>query len=397
MIFTADKLTRIIAWNFGGDHPFLVLDEAGLMATSEDGIEWTEVEEYTGPLLRVGAWGADLFLAAATNPAAIWLSDDGQDWVEVPGHPFTGLVIRDIVFGNERFLVTAVDLATQENVTAAVFFPDNETWSDTVTPPLSGEEFNYSGAGFADGKFVIFGSQSFTEEIRQVIGYDFFLDQPEYGDPVETNWTKSRLTRSALGLVWGALEDPFNGIDEGEAPEITICDPSNPEDCVTIPSTDPPVSTVPTSVQFMANNNNPDVTAPVLVAQTTNVPAQSFAVCGPGSSTWSISPAELRNVNRLAFGTVPKANPALPPDNLFVALVSDVDANLGYGTSKTGMTWQHTVQDELPAGPGAPPIAFGNDIFMTARGPFIYTGNSGNDWESVEHGLDATNFINTIY
>lgn len=391
MAIQLDKLQRIVEVKWD-DHPFLALAASvsdaggGNMGTSDDGITWTRVEDYSGPVLRVGAFGNDMFLAGNPATGQLRKSFDGHEWEDVPGNPFVGRVIRDIVFGDDRFMVVTLDLATQLIVSVAVLVLQDgvDVWSNPTTPPLSGSSFAYSGAGFTAGQFFIFGSEGFSGSFRDVIGYDFFLDQPIYSSSYTATWRKSRLTRSVDGISWGGLEDPFNGIDGGTSGTVTIVNPAPPNNSVTIPRTDPDISQASTDVDYIAQQ------APnsIVVGQQTNVPSQSFAVYSDG---WSISPSNIRNVlGGLCYGAI--------GENLtdhFVALGSDSSGNLGYLTSPDGLSWSFTAQGALAA--GAFSIAFGVDLFVAGAGVSIYYSSDGTNWTDADADIGVRPFVKVIY
>lgn len=399
MAFPADKLTRIVAIRWG-DNPFLALDSGGAMGTSDDGINWTKVEGYAGPILTVGAFGNDMFLAARLATGEMMKSSDGRSWESVPGNPFAGQQIWDIVFGNDRFLVVALDPATQKIVRTAVLTQDaegNDVWSNPVSPPLSGSNFGYgggsvpprgvSGAAFSAGQFILVGSEQFTETFRDVIGYDFALNQPIYSSPYSASYSKSRLTRSSDGIDWGGLEDPFKAIDGGTSGTITITDPAPPHSSVTIPKTDPDVSQSSTNCNHIAAGV-PDG-GRVVVAQVTAVPGQSFAVYSGGA--WSISPSEVRSVSGgLAYGTIRSGDALI---DRFIARGTGPNNNLAFLTSPDGLSWQST---DGTLG-NALPTVFGEELFVTVSGPFIYYSSFGNDWKVASADLGATSFSTVIY
>lgn len=391
MVFPADKLTRIVGVQWD-DHPFLALDTGGAMGTSEDGIQWIPVAGYTGPVLTMGAFGNDMFLAAR-GTGEMMKSPDGHTWEAVAGNPFSsGFLIQDVVFGGDRFLVVALDAATQTVVSAAVLTQGadgNDVWSTPASPPLTGSDFLYNGAGFSAGQFFIFGSQGFSASIRQVIGYDFSLNEPIYSSPSTENWRKSRLTRSTNGIAWGGLEDPFNAIDGGTSGTITITNPAPPFNSVTIPQTDPDVSQVTTDCDYIAQQVPEG--GSVVVAQTTNVPGRSFARYSGGS--WQISPSDVRNVSGgLAYGEILSGQQLV---DRFVALGSNADGDLGYLTSPNGLSWAFTAQGVL--GPGTPPTVFGEDLFVTARGVTLFYSSNGANWQDSPSDLGATLYASVVY
>ena len=395
MAIQLDKLQRIVAVKWD-DHPFLALnDGVGKMGTSDDGIDWSRVEDYSGPVLRVGAFGNEMFLAGNPATGQLRKSFDGHAWEDVPGNPFVGKVIRNIVFGDDRFLVVALDLATQKIVSTAVLTLENgvDVWSNPSSPPLTGSSFTYNGAGYSAGQFFIFGSEGFSGSFRDVIGYDFALSAPIYGNSYTANWRKSRLTRSDDGISWGGLEDPFNGIDGGTSGTVTFTDPAPPHTEVTVAKTDPDVSQATTDVDYIAQNVSE--AGSVVVAQQTNVSGQSFSIY---SGSWSISPSDLRNVfGGLAYGDVLLPGAENTTDQ-FVALGTNPDGDVGYLTSSDGVSWQFTPQGELPVGAGALDIVFGENRFVTAKFADIYYSSLGDEWTVANAvTLGATSYTMIVY
>lgn len=392
-----DILTRPIEVHWG--RLLLALDSSGVMAVSSDALIWTKVITYSGPILRVGAYGNGMFLASSNSPARLFKSPDGHSWTELAVNPFTSLIVRDIIYGNDRFMVVGLDVATQRIVTVATLSRDedgNDVWSSTVTPPLSGASFGYNGAQFAAGQFFIFGHELFSDSIRQVIGYDFFLNEPIYGPPTTMNWTKSRLTRSSTGLSWGILEDPFNAIDGGVADNITFTNPAPPHNQVTVPQTDPNVSVATTTVSAMAWGIPEG--KPLLVSQQTNVPAQSFAVnSGAG---WQISPSESRNIiGGMAYGSLPPpagSPPDTPRTDRYFAMGTGPSNNLGYLISSNGLAWTFQVQGTLTL--GTTRVVFAKGKFVTARFLDIYYSETALSWQTIAPPIaGVTNYITIVH
>lgn len=128
----------------------------GLIASSEDGMSWTEVGRAPFPLIRI-RYTAGGFMAVGMSGAAAQ-SSDGVVWTSSSAR---ALQLLDVDFGGHRFVAGGQSIATSS---------DGVHWSDlacgaslpcsTVTDPSGGQHavLSLSTVVFGDGRFFATGS-----------------------------------------------------------------------------------------------------------------------------------------------------------------------------------------------------------------------------------------------
>ncbi|HEX2862128.1 MAG TPA: immunoglobulin domain-containing protein [Lacunisphaera sp.] len=107
-----------------GAGQFVGVGTSGEIVTSPDGATWTPRESgVSAPLTRVVHDGTRFVAIAASN---ILVSSDGAVWTKHPAP--AGL--RDLVFGNDRFVATSYSSPT--DTVRLLVSPDALTWTDTT-------------------------------------------------------------------------------------------------------------------------------------------------------------------------------------------------------------------------------------------------------------------------
>jgi hypothetical protein len=192
---------RGIAWGSNGDtvNKFVAVGDKGGMVSSDDGTTWTAVTANTfGTENILGiAWGDNKFVAVGAQGKMAY-SPDGTDWTAVSDSRFANFNIRGIAWGDNKFV--AVGLSGK-----MAYSSNGTTWT-AVSDSTFGTGVNYilgiawGSNGDTVNKFVAVGAQGKMAHSSDGI-----------------NWTAVTATASTFGtsndirgIAWGSNGSTVN-------------------------------------------------------------------------------------------------------------------------------------------------------------------------------------------
>jgi hypothetical protein len=185
--------------------PAQVGDAKPVVATSTDGVKWTEPKRISGQwLLRRLAYGNNTFFGAGDRGRRS-VSTDGLTWTDVPNTKAIDTLV-DVTFGNGIFVGVGLHgLRTSSR--------DGLTWSE----PQRGKEGEHlNSIVFAAGRFLAVGAgatftstdgETWTRTPNQNAPFNCVFGNGVF---VGTNW-KGRILNSPDAIVWKeALKCPHH-------------------------------------------------------------------------------------------------------------------------------------------------------------------------------------------
>jgi len=116
-IFGSNSTTNVTAIAYGNSK-FVAVGVTGKMATSSDGITWTEVTTSTfgSNAINAIAFGGDKFVAGSKY-GTMATSSDGVTWTAVTASPNIPSTINAIAYGGGKFVAVGNGMATSTNGT----------------------------------------------------------------------------------------------------------------------------------------------------------------------------------------------------------------------------------------------------------------------------------------
>ena len=423
-------LDTIIRVNWPG-RPFLIIGGASRFATgaggricrSNDGITWTPVP-FDGVTLNCGAYGNGVWVLSGgrrttgqlNDTDTFYISTDGaRTFKEIANHPLSGvnMVCKGVAFGNGRFGVVSVT-AGGSSVGATARAATSEDGIHWVTHdvPLSGGTFNLTGFDFTAGKFVICGSERKIYGSGSGITYLFFYNwvthTPSYTPLVPVTVFNGKVSTSEDCALWSSPVNPFAGlrhpdeVDIDSSGNITLRNPTNPSESVTLPYYLPTsadlVTTRDTNADFVmqgAAEGEPIVLARLDFSGPLPF-GTSLARSTDGGSSWSL----VSTLNSLGGDYIAPAhlagNPNVPQsgmfrygDGRFVSASETPPAGTGkpaeWWVSGDGNSWSKvgTGPRVTYAGENTPPAYGKNKFVLTTLGTDVYVSDTAAGWRNA--------------
>jgi hypothetical protein len=271
-----DFLQTIVNVQWGG-HPFIICGAAGGLAKSVDGDEWFKIDDYNDHPCEGGVFLPPtkntprgtfvLFGHPATASFTLGLNsiiatstDHGNTWKinKTTWGPSTRIL--GMVYGKgiacalvRRFSGTVGGVITGNTYTT--ISRNGINWSPLQPVSIGNPSTNESpgpvpynrdngagGLGYGAGKFFVWGTTITGERYQELLLFNWITRVPTYFSK-DGHWATGWNVSSSDGLNWGGRSNPWAAFPaETYGGPITLTNPNDPNDKVTLPNTIPEVS-----------------------------------------------------------------------------------------------------------------------------------------------------------
>jgi len=185
------KLNNSVNCIVWGNNKFVAGGYDGKMAYSSDGINWTAVTDskFTGTSNNIYGitWGNNKFVAVGDGGKAAY-SSDGTTWTAVSDTKFGSSQIYAVTFGNDKFV------AVGKNSKAA-YSPDGITWT-AITNTTIDTSWDLEAVTWGNNKFVAVGGRGSTAYSSDGITWTAKSASNIFGTSISS-------TTNINGVVWG--------------------------------------------------------------------------------------------------------------------------------------------------------------------------------------------------
>ena len=172
---------------------FVAVGNRGIIATSTDGITWTQATQDMGSAteLRQVAFGGETFVAVGAaldsagnrKGAVVFSSTDGATWTDRTPSAARAPILA-VTYGNGRFVAVGYDSRTK--TMTSLTSPDGVSWTESTSPVKDAEP---RAVAFGGGLFVAVGYDNGAYET-----YSLILSSPD-----GVTWTRR------ASILWSGL------------------------------------------------------------------------------------------------------------------------------------------------------------------------------------------------
>lgn len=193
-----------------GDEQFVAVGSSGRVYVSGDGKKWSKHSVGDSQLLLTITYGDGQFVAGGMRRNT-YFSSDGEDWDRVDIEGWRDLIIGDIAYGNETFVLAA------GSSDRGLYTWDGEEWTRTNT--FDYETVEFDGEQFVGFPYPLSWDKTNHPYFVSEDGLDWV--EEEAGEQVPRLTGSNKIVRTG-GRLYAVGEAIFRSVtDEPEPPQIT--------------------------------------------------------------------------------------------------------------------------------------------------------------------------------